>query len=400
MKSEFMAQYPFALKDGVAQAFAIDFLVHKQSTPPTRWTEPAEIDDDWMRLMILSQAIASPYKEQARVGLRRDPGGYAYWLKNGASAFLKMRLNEMRALELVTSNISSPQIIFPPGSWTLQFSFTLRKPYISRDDTDFYIIDNPVKKEWVFKVPYIAPSQWKGALRSAMMQDLVADLNAGKIDKDKFIEERLRLCRLFGNEKDGTSDFLKRSLARHLLGAVPESERGREDWTKSLEAKSKEIEEEFENALRDNDYRRGDIDGFQGSLHFYPTYFDRIGLEVINPHDRETGAGKNPIYFECVPAGTSGTFTLLYVPLVGPEVSEKEAKKDLEAVARGIKAMMTRYGFGAKTSSGFGVAKDESDWDPLIIAKDLLRRQMHGRESGGIGRRTEDGGDGNSRGGE
>ncbi|MDM7911767.1 MAG: RAMP superfamily CRISPR-associated protein [Methanotrichaceae archaeon] len=241
----------------------------------------------------------------------------------------------------------------------MHFSFTLLKPYISRDDTDFYIIDNPVKKEWVFKVPYIAPSQWKGALRSAMMQELVAKLNAGKIDKDKFIEERLRLYRLFGNEKDGTSDFLNCTLARHLLGAVPESEQGREK--KSLEAKTREVETEFETVLRDKGYRKGEIEGFQGSLHFYPTYFDRIGLEVINPHDRETGAGKNPIYFECVPTDTSGSFTLLYVPLVGPEVSEGEAKEDLEAVARGIKAMMTRYGFGAKTSSGFGVATVEPE---------------------------------------
>ncbi len=380
MNCEFHSHYPFALKDGVTQAFAIDFLVHKQSTPPTRWTEPAEIDDDWMRLMILSQAIVTARKEEARVGMRRDPGGYRYWLKNRSSAFLQKRMNEMQTINLVASDTPLPSIThFPPGSWALHLAFALCKPYISRDDTDFYIIDNPVKKEWVFKVPYIAPSQWKGALRSAMMQELVARLNAGQVDKDrlkdKFNEERLRLYRLFGNEKDGTSDFLNRSLARHLLGAVPESEQGREDWKKSLEDKTKEVEEGFENALRDNGYRRGDIEGFQGSLHFYPTYFDSIGLEVINPHDRETGAGKNPIYFECVPAvkrnadgkavNTIGTFSLLYVPLVGPEVSEAEAKKqargDLEAVAMGIKAMMTRYGFGAKTSSGFGVATVEPD---------------------------------------
>jgi len=75
MNCEFHSHYPFALKDGVAQAFAIDFLVRKQPNPPTRWTEPREIEDDWMRLMILSQAVATDYKEQARVGMRRDAGG-------------------------------------------------------------------------------------------------------------------------------------------------------------------------------------------------------------------------------------------------------------------------------------------------------------------------------------
>ncbi|HPW72367.1 MAG TPA: RAMP superfamily CRISPR-associated protein [Methanothrix sp.] len=249
--------------------------------------------------------------------------------------------------------------IFPPSSWSLHLSFTLRKPYISRDDTDFYILDNPVKKEWIFKVPYIAPSQWKGALRSAMMQELVSGLNCGQIDEGGFKEERLRLWRLFGNEKDGTSDFLNRSLARHLMGSMPEDEEGKHEWKKRLEAKTKEVDESFESELSHRGYHVGDIEGFQGCLHFYPTYFDRIGLEVINPHDRETGAGKNPIYFECVPAGTKGTFTLLYVPLFGPEVTEEEAKADLKAVARGVKAMMTRYGFGAKTSSGFGVVDEE-----------------------------------------
>ena len=48
------------------------------------------------------------------------------------------------------------------------------------------------------------------------------------------------------------------------------------------------------------------------------------------------------------------------MPLDGPDISEDQAKRskdnDFVAVSKGIKAMMTRYGFGAKTSSGFGVA--------------------------------------------
>ena len=170
MKYEFMSQYPFFQKDGVTQAFAIDFLVHKQPNTPTHWTEPSEIEDDWMRLMILSQSIATPYKEQARSGMRRDPGGYSYWLKNRSSVFLHRRLDEMKAFNLSVSEAILPSITdFPHGSWTLDVPFTLRKSYISRDDTDFYIIDNPVKKEWVFKVPYVVQPV-EGALRSAMVR--------------------------------------------------------------------------------------------------------------------------------------------------------------------------------------------------------------------------------------
>ena len=259
----------------------------------------------------------------------------------------------------------------PPGSWHIHFSFTLSKPYISRDDTDFYIIDNPVKKEWVFKVPYVAPSQWKGALRSAIMQELVSNLRNGKIDEKKFTDERVRLYRLFGNEKDGTGDFLNKALARYFVRSHPNEGQSEQINPETLNSKIKEIAEAFKSELVSRGYKQGDIEGFQGNLHFYPTHFNQIGLQVINPHDRKTGAGKNPIYFECVPEGTNGTFNLLFVPLTGPELSDDETREDLRAVARGVKAMMTYYGFGAKTSSGFGTA--EVDPENTIILPDNFK---------------------------
>jgi CRISPR-associated protein Cmr2 len=313
-----------------------------------------------MRLMILSQSIATPRKEEARSGMRRDPGGYSYWLKNRSSVFLRKRLDEMNAINLLVSDTAVPPSIndFPYGSWALNVPFTLIKPYISQEDTDFYIVDNPVKKEWVFKVPYIAPSQWKGALRSAMMQELVSDLRDKKINEEKFIEERIRLYRLFGNEKDGTSDFLNRVHAHYSLISSPKEGQSEQKLQEILNSKLKDIEEAFKSELISKGFKQGDIKGFQGNLHFYPTYFDQIGLEIINPHDRKTGAGKNPIYIECVPEGTNGKFSLLFVPLTGvEELSDSEAKKDFGAVARGVRAMMTCYGIGAKTSSSFGIAE-------------------------------------------
>jgi CRISPR-associated protein Cmr2 len=268
-------------------------------------------------------------------------------------------LNEMSQLQL---SVPLPSVqLFPPGSLAIQFEFILRKPYISRDDNDFYILDNPIKKEWVFKVPYVAPSQWKGALRAAMISDLAVEFRANVIGEDEFVAKRLQLCRLFGNEKDGTADFLNRIWAWQHVGPSPEDKSLQEEWNKRFRDEDMLVAQEFEQKLLENGYIQGDIEGFRGSLYFYPTYFDQIGLEVINPHDRKTGAGKLPIYFECVPIGAKGIFTLLCVPLGGlelsPEEIEKQAFSDLQAVAEGIKAMMTRYGFGAKTSSGFGVAE-------------------------------------------
>jgi CRISPR-associated protein Cmr2 len=291
--------------------------------------------------MILSQAIATPYKEQARSGMQRDPGGHRYWLKNHASAFLQKRMNEMQELNLATSNAFLPAIAqFPSGSWAVQFAFTLSKPYISKDDTDLYILDNPVKKEWVFKVPYVAPSQWKGTLRAAMVQELVNESSL----PEAFAKRRFRMAVLFGDEK-GEETGGPKGLAGYL------------DKNGDLEAAKR-----YRQLVREHFGGEPDkpFSHHRGFLHFYPTYFDQIGLEMINPQDRETGAGKLPIYFECVPKGAKGTFALLCAPLGGPELSpmeaEKQAAHDLREIAEGIRAMMTSHGFGAKSSSGFGVA--------------------------------------------
>lgn len=198
----------------------------------------------------------------------------------------------------IWSMIARPQIdltLLPPGSWFLQFTFTLAKPYLSKDDNPFYIIDNPIVRDKVFQLPMVRPTSWKGNLYSALWQ----------MGYDKENDEQMR--RLFG-----------------------------------------EI--------------RGKEGGRAGRLFFYPTFFTQTGLEIINPHDRERRVGKNPILFECVPAGAKGTFSLLYVPfdLIGRPEEEihRQAASDLQLVAEAVSAMMLTYGFSAKRTSGYGTAQD------------------------------------------
>lgn len=212
--------------------------------------------------------------------------------------------------------------IFPPGSWFICFRFSLRKPYLSQDDADFYIIENPVKREWVFNVPYVAPSQWKGCLR-ASLRALKGYLN---IEQEKGDEQMIRL---FGNAKD------------------------------------EDLSEE----------------SFAGSLFFYPAFFDQISLEVINPHDRETGAGRVPVWMESVPPGAESIFNLLYVPL--NENESDNAKKDLELVTDSIWFMVTEYGFGAKVSSGFGTADILLDTVQVFPNKweELVRKRLKGEDA-------------------
>ncbi|MEG4805976.1 RAMP superfamily CRISPR-associated protein [Microcoleus sp. F8-D3] len=175
----------------------------------------------------------------------------------------------------------------PPLSFMLRFPFKLKKPYLSKDDRTFYLLDNPVRKDKVFQTPMVASTSWKGVLRATFWQ--------------------------LGHQKDNEQII-------RLFGDAREDEKGQ-----------------------------------AGRLYFYPTFFDKIGLEVINPHDRKTGTGKNPILIESVPVGATGEFVLLYVPF--GKIDETQIAKDLELIAEGVEAMLAVYGFGAKTSSGFGIAE-------------------------------------------
>lgn len=234
----------------------------------------------------------------------------------------------------------------PALSFMLRVPFKLRKPYLSKDDRTFHILDNPVRKDKVFQTPMVASTSWKGALHSAMVQQL-AEWWCNLDDKDsrshrkELVARRIGIGRLFGTEKGVQIDDEK-----------PES------YLDSLD------DEHLACWYRRYIRRYFSSSGFfSGRLYFYPTFFDRIGLEVINPHDRKKGTSKRgPIPIECVPIGATGELVILYVPFGEVKQSEGEVKQskvaeDLKLVATGVEAMLTIYGFGAKISSGFGVAE-------------------------------------------
>lgn len=221
---------------------------------------------------------------------------------SGQGKFRKVILPE--DLYSFWEKLEKPEVdltLLPACSWFLQFTFTLAKPYISKDDNPFYIIDNPIVRDKVFRLPMVRPTSWKGNLYSAFWQ----------LEYDK--KDDAQMQRLFG----------------------------------VVRGKEQESSEEI---------------GQAGRLFFYPTFFRQTGLEIINPHDRKRRVGKNPIFLECVPAGAKGTFSLLYVPFdrVGQDETETrhQGLSDLERVAEGLHAMFLTYGFSAKRTSGYGVAKE------------------------------------------
>lgn len=240
----------------------------------------------------------------------------------------------------------------PLGSWFLQFTFTLAKPWISKDDDPFYVAEsvNPLRKDKVFKVPMMSAASWKGLLRWTAMQVRLST----QTDPQKFAQERFIQTLLFGDEK----------------GEEPGQAK---DWAAYLDKLGGETaRQEYEQKVRAHFHfeEKDAMPHHSGRLMFYPTFFNGIDVEVINPHSRETKAGTHPIYLECVPAGARGTFSLLYVPfdLIGQSEEDirQQAAEDLQRVAEGLQAMFLTYGFSAKRSSGFGVAQNEIE--NLIIA--------------------------------
>jgi len=193
-----------------------------------------------------------------------------------------------------------PMDYLPDRSFFLQIHFKLASPFISRDDDAFYICDNPIRKDKVFKSPVVPASTWKGNLRwtARKIRGIEPHGKDGPI-----------IIRLFGNER----------------------------------AEDKEFN--------------------QGRLFFYPSFFSQIGLEVINPHDRKTKAGTMPIYIECIPAGAEGSFSLLYVPfdnMAMPEAIRKgESEEDLDLILKSLREMMLTYGFSAKKGTGYGIIREE-----------------------------------------
>jgi CRISPR-associated protein Cmr2 len=263
---------------------------------------------------------------------------------SGFNVFIDDEYKHLKSLGLLPTPPDMASL--PPGSWFLQFTFTLAKPWISKDDDPFYVAEsvNPVRKDKVFKIPMMSAASWKGLLRwTAMHTRLVLKKDA--LSPEEFAQERFVQTLLFGDEK----------------GEEPGQTK---DFAAYLDALKPEARQEYERLLRAYYELKPDdpLPHHSGRLMFYPTFFDRIDVEVINPHSRRTRAGTHPIYLECVPAGARGTFSLLYVPfdLIGKEDAEiqKQAREDLQRVAEGLQGMFLTYGFSAKRSSGYGVAED------------------------------------------
>lgn len=184
----------------------------------------------------------------------------------------------------------------------LSVKFQLQAPWFSKDDLPFHVLDNPVHRDHVFGAPFMPASSWKGLLRwvARMKTGLLAYLEANNNTLTNW-QDSAEVIHLFGNERDETEQFQR------------------------------------------------------GALAFRPTWFDKVGFEVINPHDRAKKAGTKPILYEVVPPGATGVLNVLHAPTPGAATGVDRQKAVL-LLLDAIEALVTEYGLSAKRTSGWGVA--------------------------------------------
>ncbi|TZE80657.1 RAMP superfamily CRISPR-associated protein [Calorimonas adulescens] len=228
----------------------------------------------------------------------------------------------------------------------MDISFQLLSPYISKDDTVFYVNDNPIKKDVVFKLPYISPSSMKGYLRNAAYYYLNEKFSYSSISQDEKINYLMLILLLFGNYH-GESNIL--SVPYGLAKNDKILEKGFKD----------RIKEYFDTEDTEN------LALLRGRLVITPTFFDEgkgnlIKYEVLNPHirNRRDGSGSVPIIFEAVREGSTGKFSLLYFPYnISSKLTEEEKIYESDQMFKMINVFLDylkKLGIGSKRKSGYG----------------------------------------------
>lgn len=175
----------------------------------------------------------------------------------------------------------------PLRSCFFRFDLKLRTPFYSRDDLAHYITENPLKREWVFDTPYLSAAAVKGLLRWAW---------------------RIRWADQ--NKKDEEQIFGPRQCD-----------------------------------LKDDNAK-------QGCLYTYPLFWKgQVALEVINPHDRRSGTGINPIKYEVV---NKGGETSLFLMLVNRNEDIVRLFNHFDLLAGSLSILLEHSGLSAKKSAGWG----------------------------------------------
>lgn len=204
----------------------------------------------------------------------------------------------------------------PLFSATLSLRFRLLTPLLTRDDDPFHLFDNPVRRDHVFGLPYLAAASVKGLAADAYQRAFRTDdewNGAAGEAQEKVAAFRRReghALRLFGLADDG-ADTGDKSQA--------------------------------------------------GRLHFSPVWFDAVQYLILNPADPATGQGTVPIQFEAIaPRRTDGAPVEVDVqvfycnPAGAPDSDAVTVRADLARWLAAVAAWWPTLGLGAKRLAGYG----------------------------------------------
>jgi CRISPR-associated protein Cmr2 len=265
-----------------------------------------EAPDDAPRILVshvLDETTVRQFDEKGKGGKEKGKGAHKY-LYTYMAQVKKISLPDAGKLRDGLDFRADFSKLPSPRWLALEVDFELQTPWYSKDDRVFHVLDNPVRKDRVFGIPFMTASSWKGMLRWACrMRAGLGQYLQEHLDMAKWSDPAW-ILHLFGNEKGEGEEFSR------------------------------------------------------GALVFYPTWFDRIGYQVINPHSRENRAGKGPIYYEVVPPGAKGSLSLLYAPWPGMKFTA-DPKEVLPWLLEAIETLLTVYGISAKRTVGWGTAKIE-----------------------------------------
>jgi len=297
--------------------YTVYLLREKTKRHTWPWVDLSDIDEvtaEYHRLVISGEPDPEDRRKKASDGLRNK--WYEHVHREGIRVPLRGLLSQIAEPELPTDT----WVLFPSGSFFLRLTLALAKPLITHGDNHFYVIENPVAKDIVFKQPMMRSTSWKGLLRYAMRLQRKQDQT--QLDDEVII-------RLFGTEKKVAQEG-----------------------------------------------------NFQaGRLTFFTTFFNATDLEVLNPHIRERKVGRQPIPIECIRQGARGEFHLLYTPfdLLNYPDRLPETMVDLEVTIQALRDLMLDLGFSAKRTSGYGVIRDDNLNGTLRIKTEgrILRGQFN-----------------------
>lgn len=221
--------------------------------------------------------------------------------------------------ELEQANLSKPSFDvaqLPEFSATITLQFQLLAPLLTRDDDPFYLFDNPVRKDHIFGVPFLAAASVKGLAADAFQRGFPHKESWAALGADnqkrtmRYRHDVAMAARLFGNASDDAEAFVSQT----------------------------------------------------GRLHFSPVWFSHVEYLVMNPtKDDGSGIGTQPIHFEAIAPiderghPTKADISILYFnPSGAQDSNEANARADLACLVGALAAWWPALGLGAKRLAGYG----------------------------------------------